>query len=80
MPLTKTRGSNEIGCYCGKFKGTIEGYYAHVGECEILRCRYCLAALNGPVLNEYWDDESDHICPQAELTRIKRNIEGSYER
>lgn len=67
MPLTQPDpplSYKGLQCACWSEFFSHAAYYAHVGECPILRCCYCLEWLHSKKAEE------QHVCPKRGQTRV----------
>ena len=75
MPLTKPDDSHLDGIHCackGQFADHAS-YYAHVGDCPILRCCWCLEWIDGTHVTV-----DNHVCASLKLIRLRDSMTRSF--
>ena len=75
MPLTKSDDSylDGIKCACKKRFADHAEYYAHVGDCPILRCCWCLEWIDGTHVTV-----DNHVCASLKLIRLRDSMTRSF--
>lgn len=78
MPLTKPDNvlpGNFLTCGCGSKFSNYGAYYAHVGDCPILRCYACLAWLDGE-----HETTENHVCAAVRLMQVDRTMLEKFQK